>query len=340
MNTLPLPHTPPPPLRVGGLTVPVPLAVAPLAGVTNAPFRLLCREMGAGLGWTEMVSAKALVRRHKASREMLALAEGERPAAVQIFGREPSEMADAACLAAEAGADLVDINMGCPVKKILKSGSGVQLMREPHLAERIVEAVARAVAVPVTVKIRLGWSEEEMNYLEVARRAAGAGAAAVTLHPRTRVQGFSGKARWEHVAMLREAVSLPVLGSGDVRSPGDAARLFAETGCDAILIGRAALGRPWIFAETAAHLGFPGAAPDEPGRRDAILRHLLLICRLLPPRLAVANLRKHLAWYSRGMPEGASFRDRLGKLPDPSSLLGEALPFFGFAPEAVPCPAA
>jgi tRNA-dihydrouridine synthase B len=324
------------PLQLGPLEVAVPLALAPLAGVGNAPFRLVCREMGAGLAWSEMICARALARDHRGTLEVAELAPGEGPVVMQLFGRDPGEMAEGAMRLASLGAAAVDINMGCPVKKILKSGAGVQLMREPHLAEAIVFAACKAVAVPLTVKIRLGWDESDACYLEFARRMVGAGAAAVTLHPRTRVQGFTGRARWEHVARLKEALAAPVLGSGDVKTPADAVEAARLSGCDGILVGRGALGRPWVFGEMAQALGFlppdaplPGAIGPE--RLDAILRHVRLIRRLCPGRRALPHLRKHLAWYSRGMAEGSAFRHLIGGLPTPEAIVGAAAPFFGFA---------
>jgi tRNA-dihydrouridine synthase B len=326
------------PLRMGPLAVPLPLALAPMAGVTNAPFRMVCREMGAGLAWTEMACARALVRGHRGTGETAAILPGEGLAVAQIFGRDPGEMAQASRMLAQAGAHAVDLNFGCPVKKILKSGSGAQLMREPALAEAIVAACARALPVPLTVKIRLGWDEEDLNFVEFARRMAGAGAAAVTLHPRTRVQGFTGRARWELIAVLKQKLAVPVLASGDVRTPEDALELLRLTGCDGLLVGRGALGRPWVFAEIARALGHPDRVPGEEGRRRAVRRHLRLIVEHCPGSRALPHLRKHLAWYSRGHADGAAFRRAVGTLPAAEGIIALACSFFGLGAQDGPAP--
>jgi nifR3 family TIM-barrel protein len=276
-----------------------------------------------------MISAKAMHFGDKRTKEMCIFSDDERPVAAQIFGREPRDMADAAKFIADRGADMIDINMGCPVKKILKSGSGVQLMREPELAVKVAMAAVSAVKIPVTVKIRLGWSDEEMNYLELARQFEGAGAAAITLHPRTRVQGFGGTARWEHIARLKESVSVPVIGSGDVTDADSAREMFAVTGCDALMIGRGALGRPWIFQDIADELSGRDKTISETDHLLFVTRHMAMLTELLSGRRSVGHLRKNLAWYSKGMAGGAEFRRTVNFLKEPQEIDDLAREFFG-----------
>ncbi|MCJ7498826.1 tRNA-dihydrouridine synthase, partial [bacterium] len=218
------------PMTIGNIRIERPLILAPLAGITNLPFRLVCRKGGAGVVWAEMISSRAYHFRDQRTRDMAVFHPEEHPVAAQVFGRDPDEMAEAARFLEDRGADIVDINMGCPVKKILKSGSGVQLMREPGLARSILAKVVRAVRVPVTVKFRLGWSEDEKNYLELGKALEDEGAAALILHPRTRVQGFTGEARWDAIRELVEAVGVPVIGSGDVATGEEASRMLSQTG--------------------------------------------------------------------------------------------------------------
>jgi nifR3 family TIM-barrel protein len=319
------------PLTIGKLMIERPLILAPLAGITNLPFRVVCRMGGAGMVWTEMISAKALRYGDRRTREMGCFHPDEHPVAAQIFGRDPSEMADAACYLQENCADLIDINMGCPVKKILKSGSGVQLMREPELAAAIVREVARAVRLPVTVKLRLGWSESEINYLRLAKSIEDHGAAALILHPRTRVQGFTGPARWEDVARLVNEVSIPVIGSGDIATGADAKGKLEETGCAALMIGRAALGKPWIFKAIYAYIIGNGIEYTPEFRPELVQKHLEMLIQHLPGRRSVGHLRKHLAWYSRGFPVSSAFRREINGLMEPCEIIKTAEEFFQFS---------
>ena len=316
-------------ISIGNVTVDPPLILAPMAGVTNLPFRVVCRRGGAGMVWTEMISAKALHFGDRRTRDMGRFHPDENPVAAQIFGRDPGELADAAQFLQARGADLIDINMGCPVKKILKSGSGVQLMREPELAAAIVREVVKAVSLPVTVKLRLGWSEAESNYLEIGRAMEDQGAAALILHPRTRVQGFTGQARWEAVARLVEEVSIPVVGSGDVFTSEDAAEKLKNTGCAALMIGRAALGNPWIFDSINAYI--MGKKDDEclTFRPELMQKHLEMLIQHFQGKRSVGHLRKHLAWYSRGFPGSAAFRREINGLPGPTGIIHLAEKFFG-----------
>ncbi len=322
-------------LTLGNLQISPALALAPMAGITNSPFRLVCRRGGAGLVFTEMISARAMKYQSLRTAEMGVFSEEEHPVAAQIFGREPEEMADAALTLTEAGADIIDINMGCPVRKVLKSGSGIQLMREPDLAADIVKAVTARVDVPVTVKIRLGWSEEESNFITFGKILADSGASAVILHPRTRAQGFAGSARWEEIARLAEALDIPVLGSGDVNTVHDARTVFETTDCRAILIGRGSLGRPWIFSQIAAELEGEEPGRDDELRKRFISMHIKLIEKALPDRRSIGHLRKHLAWYSRGLPYGSSFRTLVNSLDSSREIADKAAEFFGLEGEKI-----
>ncbi|NOY85719.1 MAG: tRNA dihydrouridine synthase DusB [Deltaproteobacteria bacterium] len=306
-----------------------PLFLAPMAGISNGPFRRVCREGGAGLVFTEMISARAFRFGSRRTKEMGVFHPDEHPVAAQIFGREPEEMALAAQYLAEAGAGIIDINMGCPVKKILKSGSGVQLMREPDRAGAIARAVVARVDVPVTAKIRLGWSAMEENYISIARILESEGLSAITLHPRTRVQGYAGDAQWKHIAYLKEAITIPVIGSGDVRTSENAIAMFQTTGCDAVMIGRGAFGKPWIFGEIKSSLeGHPEEA-DVHFRRRLISTHIDLIIREMPGQRSTVHLRKHLGWYSKGIPGGSDFRREINGLDDPDDIVDLAVEFLG-----------
>ena len=309
------------PINIGSVRLENPLIQAPLAGITNLPFRIVCRMGGAGLVWSEMISSKALHFQDRRTKEMALFDPSEHPVAAQIFGRDPGELADAARYIADRGADIIDINMGCPVKKILKSGSGVQLMREPDLACAIVKEVVKAVSCPVTVKFRLGWAQGEINYLEMGKAFEEAGAAALTLHPRTRVQGFTGIPDIAAIGRLTEAVGIPVIGSGDVKDGESAQRMLAETGCAGVMIGRGVLGKPWIFDEVRAYI--TGTKTETSGnfRPELVQKHINLLLQHLPDRRSVGHLRKHLAWYSKGFPEGAGFRREVNRLTEPGEIV-------------------
>ncbi|OPX24292.1 MAG: tRNA dihydrouridine synthase DusB [Candidatus Latescibacteria bacterium 4484_107] len=254
-------------MHIGNVSLSGPVVLAPLAGVTDHSFRLLCREMGASLVYTEMVSADGLVRKNPGTGRLIHFGESERPIGVQLFGSDLAIMARGAEQLAERGFDLIDLNFGCPVKKVVKRNAGSALMRDPERLARITEAVVGAVDLPVTVKIRSGWSEEAINAVQVARLVQEAGAKAITVHARTRKMGFSGQADWEVIAEVKAAVSIPVIGNGDVRTPEDARRMFDDTGCDLVMIGRGALGNPWIFRRTVVFLR-TGAHLPEPNLRE------------------------------------------------------------------------
>jgi len=313
------------------------LILAPLAGVTDTTFRRLCREKGADIVVTEMVSAKGLLCDPGRSGEYLVFDAAERPVGAQLFGADPGEIAEGAAEVARRGFDFVDINMGCPVRKVTGGGAGAAILADPARAGAIARAAVRAVKIPVTVKIRSGFGTGKETYLAVARELFDAGVAAVALHPRHRGQMFSGAAEWGHIASLKKAFpGQAVIGNGDVRAPGDAARMIAETGCDSVMVGRAAMGNPWIFEalkrEMAVLAGSAGALPATPSpapvdRRDLILRHGEEMF-LRRGAHGVKEMRKHLAWYSRGIQGAAAFRSELPKVSDPDSFRAVVGRFF------------
>lgn len=313
------------------------LILAPLAGVSDTTFRRLCRENGADIVVTEMVSAKGLLCDPRRSGKYLAYEEAERPVGAQLFGSDPGEIAEAAVEVARRGFDFVDINMGCPVRKVTGGGSGSAILSNPRLAGEIVRAAMRASGLPVTAKIRSGFGNEGETFLEVSRELFEAGAAAVTLHPRHRGEMFSGTADWGRIAALKEAFpDRVVIGNGDVRAPGDAARMLAETGCDSVMVGRAAMGNPWIFGSLRREIpvsapspsASPGAGSPTPGeRRTLILRHGEEMF-LRYGAQGIKEMRKHLAWYSRGIPGAAVFRTELPRVADPASFRAVVERFF------------
>lgn len=317
---------------IGSLTLANNLLLAPMAGITNLPFRLLAREQGAALCFTEMVSVNGLVREGKKSFELLQSTPEDRPLSIQLFGDDPALIAEAARMVEPYG-DLIDINMGCPVKKVVGSGAGSALLREPAKIGAIVRATRRATRLPLTVKIRSGWSCDDSNFLDVARIAADEGCDAITLHPRSRAQMFDGHADWAKIAELKRAVAIPVIGSGDLFTAGDVVAMLAETGCDAVMVARGALGNPWIFREAGQLLA--GGQPDRPSveeRRQLALRHLELFIALAGEGVALREMRKHLSWYSRGIANAAQFRKQINTIEGKGALL-EALDRF-FTAEA------
>jgi len=290
-----------------------PLVLAPMAGITDFPFRMICKELGAGLVFSEMVSVEALIREHKRTHGMLHTDRAERPVVFQIFGSKPASMAEAAHIVSQGEVDFIDINMGCPVPKILKSGAGAALLRDIGLAKEIMAAVVRASKVPVLVKIRLGWDAKSIVAVDVAQAAEAAGVSAVTVHARTKVQGFSGHADWSMIKVVKNSVNIPVIGNGDVRSAFDAKRMMHETGCDGVMIGRAIQGYPWIFREAKQYLdtGVVPAHPSQEERQAVMLRHLEDMVGLVGETIGVREMRKHLCWYTKGLHGGAEFRTRI-----------------------------
>ena len=297
------------PMRLGELTIDPPLVLAPLAGYTALPMRLLSRRAGAGLVCSEMVSALGLRHGNRATREMLRTDPKEHPVALQLFGRDPEAMAQAAVQAVAAGADVVDLNMGCTVPKVMKTGAGAALMRTPETAVAIVREVARAVSVPVTVKLRAARVAGRDLYLDLGARFAEAGVAAITLHGRSLSQRFAGSADWQPIARLVREVEVPVIGNGDVDGPEAARRMFEETGCAAVMVGRAAIGNPWVFARIAADLRGERAPVPSPGERLAVaLCHAQMAVSLRGEARGVREMRPMLARYVAGLPGAATTR--------------------------------
>ncbi|MGL5512662.1 MAG: tRNA dihydrouridine synthase DusB, partial [Sporomusa sp.] len=298
-------------MRIGKIELVNPVILAPMAGVTDLPFRLLAKEMGCGLVYSEMVSDKGLIYENTHTKKLLAIDEQERPVALQIFGSDPDSMAKAAHIVAAAGADIIDINMGCPTLKIVKNGEGSALMRNPSLAYRIVAAVVKSAgSVPVTIKFRKGWDEQSVNAVEFARLAEQAGAAAVSIHGRTREQFYSGQADWSIIRQVKQAVAIPVIGNGDIRTPQDAKRMLRETGCDGIMIGRGAQGNPWIFRQVTHYLSTGQILPPPTlsERIDMLLRQLAMLVRHKGEYIGIREMRSHAAWYTKGLPSSAELR--------------------------------
>ncbi|MDD4169874.1 MAG: tRNA dihydrouridine synthase DusB [Desulfotomaculaceae bacterium] len=302
-------------MKIGPIMLANPVISAPMAGITDKAFRILAREAGCGLVCTEMVSDQALLYGNPKTCSILNLSGEAGPVSVQIFGSNPDYMARAAEIAESRGADIIDINMGCPTPKIVKNGEGAALMREPERAVRIVREVAGRVNVPVTVKMRKGWDEKSINAVELARLMVDAGAVTLTVHGRTRSQFYSGKADWKIIAAVKEAVGVPVIGNGDIWHPADALSMMELTGCDGVMIGRAALGNPWIFKSTLYFLktgeNLPDPSPEE--RIEMALRHLRLLVEYKGEQVAAREMRKHAAWYTRGLPGAARIRNMINK---------------------------
>lgn len=297
-------------LTIGTVTTRGRVMLGPMAGVTDLPFRLLCLEQGCGHIYTEMLADMALVYQNRRTEKMAVVEPRERPVTVQLVGNNPTTMAEAARIVADYGADIVDINMGCPAPKIFNNSEGSALMKQPELAEAIVRATVAAVRVPVTVKFRRGWDPEHENAVELARRLADAGAAALAVHGRFRTQFYSGTADWDVIRRVKEAVNVPVIGNGDVTGPEAAERLIAATGCDAVMIGRAAQGNPWVFRRTAHYLatGELLPLPTAAERIGMALRHLTDLVAFKGAHIGVLEMRKHAAWYTRGLAESTKAR--------------------------------
>lgn len=319
-------------VQLGTIRVDPPLWLAPMAGVTDRDFRLIVRRIGGvGVVSMEFISSKAIVNGNKKTRELMYFSEEERPLAIQIYGSDPVAMREAAVVVQELGADICDINMGCPANKVLKGCAGAALMGDPKLAETIIRTVRDAISIPLTVKFRLGLDDCRRNYLELGKICEANGVQAVAMHARTAREMFSGEAQssWHHLARLKESLSIPVIGNGDVREPDDALRMLAETGCDGVMVGRGATINPWLFRQIAARIS--GSAFTEPtvaDRRDMILGHFRLVAEREPSRYAMHKLRKFTGWYTHGLPNGRRLRQEINQIPDVESFLVAVESFF------------
>ncbi len=310
-------------LKIGSLELENNVILAPMAGVTDLPFRILCREMGAGMVCMEMVSAKAISYNNKNTVELLRVEESERPASLQLFGSEPELIGEVVSRIDGRNYDVLDFNMGCPVPKVVNNGEGSALMKDPDLAFRIMEQLVKNSTKPVTVKFRKGFDSEHVNAVEIAKAAEAAGVSAVAVHGRTRAQYYSGEADWDIIRQVKEAVSIPVIGNGDVTSPQKAKALTDQTGCDGIMIGRGAEGNPWIFKQVVHYLEtgeeLPSPSPKE--KKALAIRHAELMLKYKGEYVAIQEMRKHLAWYTAGMPNSSKFRGRINSMNTMEELL-------------------
>lgn len=297
-------------MRIGNVELENNVILAPMAGVTDLPFRLLCREQGAGLICMEMVSAKAISFHNRNTEALLEIAPQEHPVSLQLFGSDPGIISEIAAYIEERPFDILDLNMGCPVPKVTGNGEGSALMRNPKLVEQIVTKTVRAIKKPVTVKIRKGFTENEVNAVEIARIAEASGASAVAIHGRTREQYYSGTADWDIIRQVKEAVKIPVIGNGDVDSPEKAEKMLKQTGCDGVMIGRAARGNPWIFHQVSAYLK-EGIIPPRPDQKQVyamMLRHARMQLEHKGEYTGIREMRKHISWYTAGYPNSARLR--------------------------------
>ena len=303
-------------LKIGNVTLEQNIILAPMAGVTDLPFRLLCKEQGCGLTVTEMVSAKAILYHNRNTEELLRTEPAEQPVAVQLFGSDPAIMAEIAAQVAEGPYAIIDVNMGCPVPKIVKNGEGSALMRDPQKAQAVLAAMVKAVKKPVTVKFRKGFDEGSVNAVEFAKMAESCGVAAVAVHGRTREQYYSGKADWEIIRRVKEAVKIPVIGNGDIFTPEDGARMLSKTGCDGIMVARGAKGNPWIFSRLNHYLETGELLPGPDGKeiREMILRHSRMLAQYKGEKPAMRQMRGHVAWYTKGLPNSAAMRNEINQV--------------------------
>jgi nifR3 family TIM-barrel protein len=318
-------------IEIGSLRIDPPLWLAPMAGVTDRDFRLIVRRIGGiGVVTMEFISSKAIVSGNKRTREMMHFSAEERPLSIQIYGSDVATMREAALVVEELGADICDINLGCPANKVLKGCAGAALMGDLKLAESIVRTVRDAITIPLTVKFRLGLDDCRRNYLELGKVCEANGVAAVAMHARTARQMFAGEADWSHLARLKETLAIPVIGNGDIKEPEDALRMLAETGCDGVMVGRGATRNPWIFRQIAARLeGSQMGEATLADRRDLILEHFRMVAEREDSLFALHKLRKFTGWYTHGLPNGRKLRQAINQIPDVPTFLATVEAFLG-----------
>ena len=309
-------------LQIGSVTLDNNIILGPMAGVSDLPFRLLCSEMGAGLVCMEMVSAKAITYKNRNTKALIEIHEDEHPVSLQLFGSDPEVMSRAVEMISDCPYDLLDVNMGCPVPKVVGNGEGSALMKDPLLIEKIVSALVKSTDKPVTVKIRKGFDDKHINAVECALAAEQGGAAAIAVHGRTREQYYSGLADWDIIRRVKEAVKVPVIGNGDVTDGESAKAMFEETGCDGVMVARAAQGNPFIFREIKSFFE-TGKACDRPTGQeiyDTVIRHADLQLKYKGEYIGIREMRKHVSWYTTGMPGSAKFRNEINQMTDMESL--------------------
>lgn len=322
-------------LKIGTIHLANWLIMAPMAGITNLPFRLMVKRMGAALVTTEMVSAKGLVLQRERTLSYLESCTEEKPLSVQLFGSDPQVMGEAAQIAITRGADIIDINAGCPVKKVVKTGAGAALLREPKNLANIVRAVRGACTVPLTVKIRAGWHPQSPDIVPIVRQIEDCGADAITLHPRFASQGYSGNADWRLIGRVKETLRIPVIGNGDIHRPSDAFHMKEQTGCDGVMIGRAAIGNPWLFKQILLmEKGMKPAGPTVEERKNLIMEHFHGLSALVGRSKAARIMRGLLLWYTKGLPHSSAFRGQITSIKDMESLVSAMHGYFESLEEA------